>query len=412
MLRRQILTGLGAAAIAGTASGRQAFAKAGAPPVLALDPGLPPGVADTAALERLPGKQPLIRLSYRPPNYETPLDGLRGPITPNDRFFVRYHLAVIPEMEALRKNYTLTVGGDAASRTVTFTPEDLRRQFTPAEVTAVCQCAGNRRGLFSPHVPGVQWGSGAMGNAVWSGVRLKDVLAKAGIAPGALEIALIGADGPVIDQTPPFRKSLPIAKALDDDVILAFDMNHLPLPHYNGFPLRLVVPGWASTYWMKHLVGIEIRSKPLDSFWMQTAYRVPKGLFPVERNFASQENDKTAPITELVVNSLITSHHDAARASASGFTVEGVAWDRGHGIRSVEISFDGGQAWVQAALGKDLGNYAFRPFSLRTGKLAPGRLTMMARATSNAGETQAGTLKFNPAGYNNNVPLPVSVTLS
>lgn len=406
MRRRAILTGLGAAALT-----TPAFGKTAEPPPLALNPALPPGIRETAALERLPGKQPLIRLTYRPPNYETPLAGFRTPITANDRFFVRYHLSAIPEMDELKKGYTLKIGGDAAGKPVSFTLDELRLQFKPAEVTAVCHCSGNRRGFSSPHVPGVQWGVGAMGNAVWSGVRLKDVLDKAGVKPGALEIGLAGADGPVLDKTPAFRKSLPVGKAMDENVIIAFAMNHLPLPHYNGFPIRLIVPGWTATYWMKHLTQIDIRSQPLDSFWMQKAYRVPKGMFPVERPFTSQEDASTAPITEIVVNSLITSHDDGARVSAGGFTVEGVAWDRGHGIRSVEISFDGGLAWVPATLGKDFGNYAFRPFSLHTGKLAPGRLTMMARATNSAGEIQAEKLKFNPAGYNNNVPLSVSVTL-
>ena len=402
-----MLAGLGAAAIAGPA-----IAKTNPAPVLMLNPGLPPGVLDTAVLDSLPGKKPMIKLSYRPPNYETPLWGLRTAVTENDEFFVRYHLSAIPDMDALRNNYTLKIGGDAAGKEASFTLEDLRRMFKPVEVTAVCQCSGNRRGLFSPHVPGVQWGVGAMGNAVWSGIRLKDVLAKVGVKPGALELGLAGADGPPLAVTPAFHKSLPISKAMSDDVILAFAMNHQPIPHYNGFPLRLIVPGWTATYWTKHLTHLDIRTKPVDSFWMQKAYRVPKGMFPVEQPFTSQENEQTAPITEMVVNSLITSHDNGAVASAKGFSVEGVAWDRGHGIKSVEVSFDGGVAWVPAALGKDLGNYSFRPFSLRTGKLAPGKLSIMARATNNAGETQADKLKFNPAGYNNNVPLSVSVTLA
>lgn len=406
MHRREILAGLGATALAGPA-----FGQASGSPPLVLNPALPAGLREVAALERLPGKQPLIRQSYRPPNYETPLAGFRTPITANDWFFVRYHLAVIPEMAELKKNFTLKIGGDAAGKPLSLTLEDLKRDFKPAEITAVCQCSGNRRGFSSPHVPGVEWGTGAMGNAVWGGVRLKDVLAKAGVKPGALEIGLGGADGPVIEATPDFRKSLPLEKAMDPDVLIAFAMNHQPLPHFNGFPIRLIVPGWTATYWMKHLTEIEIRSKPLESFWMQKAYRVPKGMFPVEHPFTSQEDANSAPITEMVVNSLITSHDNGATASAGGFTVEGIAWDRGHGIKSAEFSFDGGQAWVPATLGKDLGNYAFRPFSLRTGKLAPGKLTLMARATNNAGEKQAEKLIFNPAGYNNNVPLSVSVTL-
>jgi sulfite dehydrogenase len=399
MRRRDILTGIGASAVTG-----RAFAAV-------LNPALPPGVLDTAVLERLPGKQPLIKLTYRPPNYETPLDGFRTPITANDRFFVRYHLADIPDMDRLRKDFTLKIGGDAAGRPVTLTLEDLHKMPT-AEVTAVCQCAGNRRGFSSPHVPGVEWGAGAMGNAVWSGVRLKDILARAGIAPGALEIGLAGADGPVLDTTPAFRKSLPLEKAMDENVIVAFAMNHQPLPHFNGYPIRLVVPGWTATYWMKHLTQLDIRSKPLDSFWMQKSYRVPKGLFPVDQPFTSQEAPETSAITEIVVNSLITNQADGAKLPIGGSIIQGIAWDRGHGIKSAEVSFDGGTSWRNATLGSDLGRYAFRPFTLDTGKLPPGRLTILARATSNAGEAQAEKLKFNAAGYQNNVPMPVSVTVS
>lgn len=401
MHRRDILTAIGATALSGSA-----FAAAPA-----LNPALPPGVLDTATLERLPDKQPLIKLTYRPPNYETPLDAFRSPITANDRFFVRYHLANIPDMDRLRKDFTLKIGGDAAGKSLTLTMEDLHRLPT-TEVTAVCQCAGNRRGFSNPHVPGVQWGSGAMGNAIWSGVRLRDVLAKAGVKPGALEIGLAGADGPVLETTPAFRKSLPLEKAMDDNVIIAFAMNHQPLPHYNGYPIRLIVPGWTATYWMKHLTQLDIRSKPLDSFWMQKSYRVPRGLFAVDQPFASQEAPETSAITEIVVNSLITNLADGTKLPAGGSIIQGIAWDRGHGIKSAEVSLDGGANWRNATLGGDLGRYAFRQFSLDTGKLSPGKLTILARATSSAGEMQTEQLRFNPAGYQNNVPMPVSVTVT
>ncbi len=410
MRRRDLLTSAGALAIVGSGLPKRARALELSPGQ--LTPGLPAGVADTASLVRLPGKQPLIKLTYRPPNYETPLDGFRTPITPNDRFFVRYHLSVIPEMAELKQGYTLKIGGDAAGNPMQFSIAELQKQFKMTEVTAVCQCSGNRRGLSTPHVPGVQWGAGAMGNAVWSGVRLKDLLARAGIRPGAIEIGLRGADGPVLDKTPAFHKSIPISKAMEDQVILAVAMNHQPLPHLNGFPVRLIVPGWTATYWMKHLTQIDIRSTKLNEFWMQKAYRVPKGMFPVDQPFTSQEDAASVPITEIVVNSLITSHINGARLALAGTELRGIAWDRGHGIKGVEVSLDGGASWRAANLGPDLGRFGFRPFSLPTGKLAAGGLTILARATSVGGETQPDKLKFNPAGYHNNVPIPVSVTVA
>jgi sulfite dehydrogenase (cytochrome) subunit A len=403
MRRRTMLGGLGAATLASP------FAARAAGP-LALDPGLPDGTRDEAVLARLPGKQPLIKLSYRPPNYESPLDAFTGPVTANDRFFVRYHLAGIPDMAKLR-DWKLTIGGPAADRSVTLTLADLKR-LPSVTLNAVCQCAGNRRGFSTPHVAGVEWGSGAMGGAVWRGARLKDVLAAAGVKSSAVEIAFNGADSPILPTTPAFRKSLPVDKATGDDCLIAYAMNGKALPLLNGFPARLIVPGWAGTYWMKHITTIEIRDKPFDNFWMQKAYRVPKGMFPTEHPFSTQEDATTAPITELVVNALITSAADGVQLPASGFVVKGLAWDRGHGIAKVEVSVDGGETWRPAVLGLDHGAFAFRPFECHVAGLPKGPAALMARATNKAGETQPGTLKFNPAGYQNNVPRAVAAVVT
>jgi DMSO/TMAO reductase YedYZ molybdopterin-dependent catalytic subunit len=404
MNRRQILTGLGGAALA--AGSARAVDKP-----RWMSPQLPVGTREEATLEALPGKQKLIRLADRPPNYETPIEAFRTAITPNDQFFVRYHLAVIPPMADLGK-WSLTVGGEAADRQITLGLEELRTGFPQAEVAAVCQCSGNRRGLSSPHVPGVEWGYGAMGNAVWRGPRLKDVLAKAGVKAGALEVWLDGADSPVLPTTPDFLKSLPMDKALADETIIATTMNGQPLPHLNGYPARVIVPGWTATYWMKHVTSIQLSSKPLENFWVKAAYRVPAGMFPVDRAFPSQDTQATWPITEMVVNSVIADPIAGTRLTAAGFAIEGVAWDRGHGIRQVEVSLDGGKSWKEATLDKDLGRFAFRGFNFHTGKIAAGNYVLSSRAVNNAGETQVDTLKFNPAGYHNNVPQQIPVTVA
>jgi hypothetical protein len=203
-----------------------------------------------------------------------------------------------------------------------------------------------------------------------------------------------------------------MAKATADEVLIAYAMNGQALPHLNGYPVRLVVPGWTATYWMKHLSSIEISTKPQPSFWMQKSYRVPAGMFPVEMPFLSQNDATTWPITEMVVNSVIANPIDGARVPQSGFTVQGVAWDRGHGIKTVEVSLDGGKSWKEAKLDKDHGRFAFRAFSLATGKLPPGPCVVSARATSGAGETQVDKLKWNPAGYQNNVPQTLTVTVA
>ena len=251
-----------------------------------------------------------------------------------------------------------------------------------------------------------------MGCATWRGPRLKDVLAKVGITPSAVEVWLNGADGPVLPTTPDFMKALPMEKATADEVIIATSMNGQPLPHLNGYPARVIVPGWTATYWMKHISSIQLSSKPLDNFWMQKAYRVPATMFTVDHPFPSQDNPTTWPITEMVVNSVIADPIEGARLPASGFAIGGVAWDRGHGIKQVEVSLDGGKSWKQATLGKNNGHFGFQAFSFNTGKIAAGNYVVSSRATNNAGETQVDKLKFNPAGYHNNVPQQIPVTVA
>jgi len=375
-----------------------AEAQAGA---LNLSPQLPDGTRAEAVLEALPGKQPLIKLSYRPPNYETPVELLRNAITPNDAFFVRYHLSDIPEVNA--ETWRLSVGGDGAGGAIQLSLDELK-QLPATEVAAVCQCSGNRRGLFEPHVPGVEWGYGAMGCARWKGARLKDVLDRAGLKPDAIEIVLAGADGGVIDKTPKFVKSLPVWKAIEDTTLIAYEMNGKPLPHWNGFPARIVVPGWTATYWMKHVTSIGAVTKPFEGFWMKAAYRIPLGKFPVVARFASQETAVNTPITEMVINSLVTSHANGAAVKAGGrVTVSGVAWDAGYGINAVEISIDGGANWTTAALGEDNGRFAFRAFSHAIAVPTRGKYKVMARATNKIGQGQASALIANPAGYHHNV---------
>jgi hypothetical protein len=176
------------------------------------------------------------------------------------------------------------------------------------------------------------------------------------------------------------------------------------LPHWHGFPARLIVPGWTGTYWVKHLTSIMATTKPFDGFWMKSAYRIPIGEFPVVARFISQETAVDTPITEMVVNSLITSPADGAWVKAGApLAIGGLAWDGGYGIRSVEVSTDGGRFWTDAALGKDFGKYAFRPWSYQFSPQARGRHVVMARATNRIGQTQTSELIQNPAGFHHNV---------
>ena len=393
--RRHMLSTAGASA-ALAVSGLPRFAEAAE---VGTTAGVPGGIASYITMGTVPGKKPLIQLSDRPPNYESPLEYLRTPITPNDQFFIRYHLSNIPEIKA--EGYKIAVGGEGASSPMELTLDDLKK-MPAVEVVAVNQCSGNRRGLSNPHVAGVEWGYGAMGCARWKGARLKDILDKAGLKKEVIEVSFNGADGPVVDKTPDFIKSIPIWKAVDENTIVAYEMNGQPLPHFNGFPARIVVPGWTGTYWMKHITEINALTKPQGGFWMNPAYRIPVGKFPLRDRFITQENAASTPITEMVVNSLVTSHREGDKVKAGKVTVSGMAWDGGYGIRTVQVSTDGGKTWGSATLGQDLGRFAFRPWSFEV-TAKKGKNSVMVNATNALGQSQTASLIFNPAGYHNNV---------
>jgi sulfite dehydrogenase (cytochrome) subunit A len=364
----------------------------------AATPGFPAGAESAAVLDALPGMRPLIKRTFRPPNYETPVALFREPYTPNDAFYVRWHLNV-PDLDA--RAWRLRIGGPAASSTRDLSLADLKR-LPKREVVAVNQCSGTRRGLFSPHVPGVQWGYGAMGNAAWGGVPLKDVLEAAGISASAVEVAANGADAPPLSG-PDFVKCLPMWKALDDDTLVAFEMNGLPLSRWHGAPARLMVPGWTATYWVKALTDLLILDRPFDGFWMKTAYRVPKGLFGPSR-FDSQDGDQSVPITDIRVNSLVVGPEPAAvLPRGKAVELQGCAWDGGSGIRTVEVSLDDGRRWQPAHLGRDLGRYAWRAFAFDLDTSATGDIRLRVRATANDGAVQPDELVRNPAGYHHNV---------
>ena len=361
-----------------------------------------PGGAPSDELVALTGKNPLIKRSYRPPNFETPLADLRNPFTANEAFFVRYHLGVIPQVDP--RTWRLRVGGAAAGIEREWSLDELEHDFEQVSVAAVAQCSGNRRGLFTPRVPGVQWRYGAMGSAIWTGVRLRDVLDKVGMNGNALEVVFDGADGPVLPTTPDFVKSLPVERALDENTLIASKMNGARLPHWNGAPARLVVPGWTATYWLKHLTDIRIEPHPFGGFWMARGYRLPAGAFPGAASFASQQTADTVPITDILVNSLVTSHESGDRlARGRPAALRGWAWDNGAGIAAVEVTFDGGRSWQQTTLDPDLGRFAWRGFQWPLDTSRTGTMTVAVRASSRSGASQPQTLTPNPAGYHHNI---------
>jgi hypothetical protein len=256
-------------------------------------------------------------------------------------------------------------------------------------------------------VPGGQAGNGLMGNARWTGVSLKSVLEKAGVKAGAVEARFDGLDGPVLPATPDFAKSLPIDHAVDGEVMLAWGMNGKDLPLLNGYPLRLVVPGYYGTYWVKHLNEITLIDKPLDNFWMATAYRVPDN--DCHCTPPGQPAAKTVPIGRLDVRSFITNLQTGSKVAAGrSVLVRGIAFDGGTGIRRVMLSADDGKTWTESELGPDLGKYSFRTWGARV-TLPPGPCRLRAQAVSNAGEFQPMEPRWNPSGYMRNVVETVTV---
>jgi len=356
-------------------------------------------------LVKYPQKRPLIGLTSRPPQLETPFSVFNeGPITANDAFFVRYHLAQVP-LDIDPDKFTVEIKGKV-DHPLKLSLKDLKK-LPAVELVAVNQCSGNSRGFFDPRVAGGQLGNGAMGNARWRGVPLKAVLDKAGVQQGVKQVSFNGMDQPVTDKTPDFVKALDIDHARDGEVMLAYGMNGADLPVLNGFPLRLVVPGYYGTYWVKHLNEITLLDNVFDGFWMKSAYRIPDNdCHCVEPGTAPKA---TIPINRFTVRSFITNVIDGAKLKRGGTTLKGIAFDGGKGIKEVAVSIDGGKTWNTARLGKDLGKYSFREWQLPV-KLAAGSHEFRVRATNNAGDTQPNEAKWNPAGYLRNVVETVRVT--
>jgi DMSO/TMAO reductase YedYZ molybdopterin-dependent catalytic subunit len=356
-------------------------------------------------LVKYPQKRPMIGQTSRPPQLETPFSVFNeGVITPNDAFFVRYHLADIP-LDIDPDKFTLAIKGKV-DKPLTLSLAEIKK-MPSVEIVAVNQCSGNSRGFFNPRVAGGQLANGAMGNARWKGVPLKAVLDKAGVQSGAKQVMFSGMDGPVSDKTPDFAKALDIDHARDGEVMLAYAMNGQDLPVLNGFPLRLVVPGYFGTYWVKHLNEITVLDSVLDNFWMKTAYRIPDNdCHCVEPGTAPKA---TIPINRFVVRSFITNVVDGAKLKPGRTTLKGIAFDGGKGIKEVAVSTDGGKTWTPAKLGKDLGKYSFREWSLPV-RLKAGAHDLRVRATNNGGQTQPMEPLWNPAGYMRNVVETVRVT--
>jgi DMSO/TMAO reductase YedYZ molybdopterin-dependent catalytic subunit len=369
-----------------------------------------PGGPDRRELTTaFPEKGRMILQRTRPPLLETPFEVFdRGIFTPNDQFFVRWHWAVIPEDVDVAP-FKLSVRGHV-NQALSLSLADLLA-MPRVEVVAVCQCSGNSRGLFQPRVPGAQWENGAMGNARWTGVRLRDVLDRAGVKAGAVAVRSSGLDDPVVQAAPKFMKPLDIDHARDGEVMLAFQMNGEPLPLLNGFPVRLIVPGWYGDYWVKMLSNIEVLDAPDQNYFEKIAYRVPDT--PHASVKPGETGVKTVPVSGLVPRSFFTNVTDTTTVkSGAAMPVRGIAFGGDCGVSQVELSVDGGQSWQKTALGRDEGAYSFRQWSMQITAPQSGTLTLLVRCTNTKGEVQPAEPNWNGGGFMRNVIERVQLTVA
>ena len=334
-----------------------------------------------------------VRVS-RPFDAETPVREFTSFLTPNHRFFVRSHFGP-PPTEALEDlQWKLRVAG-FVERSQIFTMKSLR-EFEPVTITAVLQCSGNGRAYHRPRVPGVQWERGAVGNAQWTGVRLRDVLQAVGIHGEAGHVQFQGADRPVAGSVPLFIRSIPLEKALHPDTILAYEMNGRPLPHLHGAPLRAITPGWMAESCIKWLTDIVVRKEEATGYYMQTAYRVPAKPVTPE---TSSSGDTTVPVEGMPVKSLIAAPEDGQSLKVGPVTIQGMAWGGEAKVVKVELSMNEGRTWEPARFVGEDHPYAWRQWQFIWPAKVPGRFTIVCRATDARGNEQPAVSPWNPSGF-------------
>ncbi len=407
MSRRKLLetlsAGAGAMALgcfAEAAGAQQTRASDRLPPF--TGPGANPYWSSVGPVATYPQKYPLILLTDRPVQLETPQHYFLSLFTPNGAFYVRWHLDEIPTTVDLAE-WRLEVTGNV-EKPLKFSFSELLSRFPSSSVAAVNQCSGNSRSRLQPRVPGGQWGNGAMGNAMWTGVRLAELLRAAGVKPGSVQVQFQGMDrgkGPVGHGSNAFLKSLDLSNPVIEECLLAYEMNGEPLPLLNGFPVRLVVPGYFATYWVKALTNIRVLDQPDENFWMKSAYRIPdtpRGTTTAEEVKAGTV--KMIPIGRMPVRSFFAAPEaDGKVPLGMSVTLRGIAFSGYGRVTRVEVSDDDGKTWAPAQLGAEYGAYSFRTWELSWKPQRRGPYTLAVRAADEKGNVQSDEPVWNPGGY-------------
>jgi sulfite oxidase len=346
----------------------------------------------SSASPAVPGKEEMIHHPSSSLELEMPVEFLKSWITPVSHFFVRNHLDE-PSISS-DAEWRLTVTGEVKK------PSALRlgdlTGMEPHSITAVLECAGNGRAFYRPETPGTQWRRCALGNAHFSGVRLRDLLLRAGLKATAKHVMFRGLEE-ASTQSPAFIRSIPIEKALDEDTLVATHMNHAPLTKHHGFPARAIVPGWVGASWCKWLTEIRVLDKEFEGEFMRNTYRIPREPIPPG---ASISHENTRALTELNTKSIIAGPVDGAAIKAGAIRIYGAAWTSDAAeITGVEVSTDAGITWNAAELEGDPVRYAWRLWSYTWKSAVPGEHIILSRAKDSRNGCQPEIAAWNPGGY-------------
>ncbi len=382
------------------AAGTGAFVAAGAIPhelwAQAADAPKPPadpaGTISNAAVlaEKNPAMKPH---SERPLTGSVPADAHNFAVTPNDRMFVRNNL-LTPDIDASK--HRLTIKG-LVDKELTFSLDELKNSFPVVSMQGMLECAGSGRSAYVPNASGTPWlPTGGMGCPKWTGVRLRDVLRAAGIKPGAAHVAGQGGDFGVIATQAPVIRSVPLAKAMEENTLIAFGMNDGPLPKIHGYPMRLVVPGWVASTSIKWVHTVTVLDAPFKGTFMDSSYRIPRTpVRPGEKLPADAVTTEAWPVKSIITHPAPS----AAFKAGKPVLIEGRAWVGEGAIDKVEVSFNEGGSWQRAAVNTGGDKYAWRIFSYEYWPRTHGYVTVLARATDDKGNVQPIVAAWNPLGY-------------
>jgi DMSO/TMAO reductase YedYZ molybdopterin-dependent catalytic subunit len=360
---------------------------------------------------KMDGKADLVILGDKPLVAETPEHMLNDDITPNDKIFVRNN-GIIPDAFAGDPNsWALTIDGEV-NTPLKLTLGELKQKFKPVTYALQMECGGNGRAAFEPKASGNQWGNGAISNARWTGVRLKDVLQAAGLKPSAVYTGNYGADPHLSGDAskPAISRGVPIAKAMEEHTIIAYAVNGGPIPNIHGHPLRLITPGWPGSTSQKWLNRIWIRDREHDGQGMTgTSYRVPiKPMVPGDK--ADPKNFRI--LESMPVRSIITNIANGTELKAGTrlVSLRGHAWAGEHTVSEVQVSADYGQTWRKAKVGKPANKYAWQTWTAELTLPSEGYYELWVKATDSTGRSQGHAPgHWNPQGYNGNAMHRVAV---